>query len=90
MVIAMADAVMATSMRMGNARVTNRLMANVGAMDMNTVRVVMVATPIDSLVLRNVGLVDGRVASLFIASSQTQYRGFPRWRVGEVMIKKCV
>lgn len=32
---------------------------------MNTVRVVMVAMPIDSLVLRNVGLVDGRVASLF-------------------------
>ena len=34
-------------------------------MTMNTVRVVMVAMPIDSLVLGNVGLVDGRVASLF-------------------------
>ena len=72
----------------------------------NTVRVVMAATPIDSPVLRNVGLADGNVASLllpritcnttvsvaslFIASNQMQYHGFSRWRAGEVTLKKCV
>lgn len=59
-------------------------------MAMNTVRVVMVATPTDLLVLGNVGLVDVNVASLFIASNQMQYHGFSRWRAGEVTLKKCV
>ena len=56
----------------------------------NTVHVVMAAMPIDSPVLRNVGLAGGNVASLFIASNQMQYHGFPQWRAGEVMLKKCV
>ena len=90
MVIAMADAIMSTSMRMGNAGVTNRPMASVRVMATNTVRVVMAATPIDSPVLRNVGLADVNVASLFIASNQMQYHGFSRWRAGEVTLKKCV
>ncbi len=47
-------------------------------MSTNTVRVVMAAMPIDSPVLRNVGLADGNVASLFIASNQMQYHGFSR------------
>ena len=55
----------------------------------NTVHVVMAAMPIDSPVLRNVGLAGGNVASLFIASNQIQYHGFSRWRAGEVALKKC-
>lgn len=56
----------------------------------NTVHIVMAAMPIDSPVLRNVGLAGGNVASLFIASNQMQYHGFSRWRAGEVALKKCV
>ena len=55
-----------------------------------TARVAMAATAINALALRNVGLADGNVASLFIASNQMQYHGFSRWRAGEVTLKKCV
>lgn len=56
-----------------------------------TARVAMAATAINAFAPRNVGgwLTEGSPA-FFIASSQTQYRGFPQWRAGEVMLKKCV
>ena len=62
--IATRNAIMVTNMRMGNVRVTHRLMMSVRGMATNMVHVVMAATAINALALRNVGLADGNVASL--------------------------
>ena len=62
--IATRNAIMVTNMRMGNVRVTHRLMMSVRGMATNMVHVAMAATAINALALRNVGLADGNVASL--------------------------
>ena len=62
--IATGNAIMVTHMRMGNVRVTHRLMMSVRGMATNMVHVAMAATAINALALRNVGLADGNVASL--------------------------
>ena len=62
--IAMGDAIMATSMRMGNLRVTHKLMVSVRGAATNTVHVATVATAINAFALRDAGLADGNVASL--------------------------
>ena len=62
--IATGNAIMVTNMRMGNVRVTHRLMMSARGMDTNMVHVAMAATAINALALRNVGLADGNVASL--------------------------
>ena len=62
--IATGNAIMVTNMRMGNVRVTHRLMMSARGMATNMVYVAMAATAINALALRNVGLADGNVASL--------------------------
>ena len=62
--IATGNAIMVTNMRMGNVRITHRLMMSVRGMATNMVHVAMAATAINALALRNVGLADGNVASL--------------------------